>query len=88
MFTNVEICLFKVFGRDRSFGFLWNGLSGYILITTYYNQNKNKPCKSITVLNSKHVFFIEVFKTKKSDHFLSLAFGVKFSHKLDHFWPN
>ena len=23
-----------------------------------------------------------------SDDFLSLAFGGKFSHKLDHFWPN
>ena len=22
-----------------------------------------------------------------SDDFLSLAFGGKFSHKLDHFWP-
>ena len=23
-----------------------------------------------------------------SDNFLSLAFGGKFFHKLDHFWPN
>ena len=39
---------------------------------------------------ANHYKQTRIIKQKKggSDDCLSLAFGGKFSHKLDHFWPN
>ena len=52
------------------------------------NENRGRMCQVPFTRNEKRMATFQISGAKLFNSFLSVAFGGKFSHKLEHFGPN